>query len=96
MLRHNEKYNFNNIYLNLYAQAPGADTAIKIPQQDIVLGNNETGWNATGMDDVYEHRVKLGEPQTLKAGTYTFTLEQIMREDPLKNVLSAGLRVEKQ
>ena len=96
VLRHNEKYNFNNIYLNLYAQAPGADTAIKIPQQDIVLGNNETGWNATGMDDVYEHRVKLGEPQTLKAGTYTFTLEQIMREDPLKNVLSAGLRVEKQ
>ncbi len=96
VLRHNEKYNFNNIYLNLYAQAPGGDTAIRIPQQDIALANNEGGWDATGMDDIYEHRVKLGAPQTLKAGTYTFTLEQIMREDPLQNVLSAGLRVEKQ
>jgi hypothetical protein len=30
-----------------------------------------------------------------KKGDYTFTLEQIMREDPLKNVLNAGLRIEK-
>ena len=95
VLRHNEKYNFNNIYVNLYAQLPGQDTSIKI-RRDLRLGNSATGWEGTGMDDIYEHRVKLGEPQQLKAGTYTFTLEQIMREDPLENVLDAGLRVEKQ
>jgi gliding motility-associated lipoprotein GldH len=94
VLRHNEKYNFNNIYVNLYASLPGSDTAIKI-QRDLVLGSNDKGWFAEGMDDIYEHRIKLGDPQALKAGTYTFTLEQIMREDPLENVLDAGLRIEK-
>lgn len=94
VLRHNEKYNFNNIYVNLYAQLPGQDTAIKI-QRDLRLANNEGGWEASGMDDIYEHRVKLGDPQTLQAGTYTFTLEQIMREDPLEHVMNAGLRIEK-
>jgi gliding motility-associated lipoprotein GldH len=94
VLRHNEKYNFNNIYINLYASLPGSDSTIKI-QRDLVLGTNEKGWDAEGMDDIYEHRIKLGDPQPLKAGTYTFTLEQIMREDPLENVLDAGLRIEK-
>jgi gliding motility-associated lipoprotein GldH len=94
VLRHNERYNFNNIYVNLYASLPGTDTAIKI-QRDLILGSNEKGWFAEGMDDIYEHRIKLGDPQPLKAGTYTFTLEQIMREDPLENVLDAGLRIEK-
>lgn len=95
ILRHTEKYSFNNIYINLYAQIPGQDTAIKI-QQNLELASNEEGWNGTGMDDIYAHRLPLGEAQALKAGTYNFTLEQIMREDPLENVLDAGIRIEKQ
>ncbi len=47
------------------------------------------------MDDIYEHRIQLGSEQGLKAGNYTFTIEQIMREDPLEQVLNVGLRVEK-
>lgn len=94
ILRHNEKYNFNNIYINVYVKGPGQDSAIKI-QQDLVLATNDKGWLATGMDDIYEHRISLAPEQNLKAGTYTFTVEQIMREEPLKNVLNAGLRIEK-
>ena len=30
-----------------------------------------------------------------KKGDYTFTIEQIMREDPLNNVLNVGIRIEK-
>lgn len=95
VLRHTEKYNFNNIYVNLYIKGPGQDTAAKF-QRDLRLANDEKGWLATGMDDIYEHRIPLAEKQQLRAGAYTFTLEQIMREDPLKNVLNAGIRVEKQ
>jgi gliding motility-associated lipoprotein GldH len=94
VLRHNEKYNYNNIYINLYIQPPGQDTAIKI-QRDLQLATNEGWTNATAMDDIYEHRIRLGDPQTLKAGNYKFILEQIMRENPLQNVLNAGIRVEK-
>lgn len=94
ILRHNEKYNFNNIYVNVYVKGPGQDTAQKI-QQDLVLATNEKGWLGTGMDDIYDHRIQLGPDQSLKAGDYTFTIEQIMREDPLENVLNVGLRIEK-
>jgi gliding motility-associated lipoprotein GldH len=94
VLRHNEKYNFNNIYVNVYVKGPGQDTVQKI-QQDLVLATNEKGWLGTGMDDIYDHRIQLGPDQSLKAGNYTFTIEQIMREDPLENVLNVGLRIEK-
>lgn len=95
VLRHNEKYSFNNIYINLYVKGPGQDSTLQI-QKDLTLATNEKGWLASGMDDIYEHRIELAEKQSLKAGTYTFTLEQIMREDPLQNVLNAGIRLEKQ
>jgi gliding motility-associated lipoprotein GldH len=94
ILRHNEKYNFNNIYINLYIKGPGQDTAVKI-QQDLPLATNDKGWKGSGMDDIYEHRILLADNERMKAGAYTFTVEQIMREDPLQNVLDVGLRLEK-
>lgn len=93
VIRHNEKYNYNNIWINLYSQPPG-DTLHKAPFE-LQLATNEKGWLASGMDDIYEHRIKLTEAVKLKAGSYTFRLENIMREDPLMNVLNVGLRVEK-
>lgn len=93
VLRHNEKYNYNNIYINLYVKGPGQDSAVKI-QRNLPLATAEK-WTATGMDDIYEHRIELGSPQPLKAGNYQFTLEQIMRENPLQNVFDVGIRIEK-
>ena len=97
ILRHSDKYNYNNIWLNLYAQAP-ADSSKKF-MLELPLANNEKGWLGSAMDDLYEHRVALTlDPQKFnfkKAGTYSFTLEQVMREDPLLNVLNAGIRLEK-
>jgi len=95
VLRHSEKYRYTNIYVNLTIQPPGQDSSIRI-RRDLPLATNAGGWLGTGMDDIYEHRILLGDAQTLKAGTYKFTLEQIMREDPLEHVLNAGIRVEKQ
>jgi gliding motility-associated lipoprotein GldH len=97
VLRHNEKYNYNNIYVNLYVQSPGKDSIQKI-QLPLTLANNE-GWLGSGMDDIYEHRIQLtqqGRDFYFKnPGNYNFSIEQIMREDPLQNVLDIGLRIEK-
>src|SRR5215207_3044306 len=58
IIRHDERYNFSNIYINLYASLPGQDTAVKI-QRDLQLAT-QSGWtNAVAMDDIYEHRIKL-------------------------------------
>jgi gliding motility-associated lipoprotein GldH len=98
VLRHTEKYNFNNIYINLYTLQPGQDSAQK-GRFDLQLATPGEGWLASGMDDIYEHRIQLtpGDQDLYfrKPGEYTFQVEQIMREDPLHHVMNVGIRVEK-
>ena len=61
--------------------------------------DKEKGWLGTGMDDLYEHRIALTPINQQfyfkKAGTYTFSLEHVMREEPLEHVMNVGLRIEK-
>jgi gliding motility-associated lipoprotein GldH len=98
VLRHNEKYNYNNIFINLYTKQPGIDTMQKA-RFDLTLATADKGWLGSGMDDIYEHRIALTpSDQQLyfrNSGDYTFSVEQIMREDPLENVLDVGIRIEK-
>ena len=98
IIRHDDKYNYNNIYINLTTKQPASDSTQTI-RFSLALAKNETSWDATGMDDIYEHRISLTPSDEniyfKKSGDYTFTIEQIMREDPLKYVLNVGLRIEK-
>ena len=96
VIRHSEKYNYNNIFINLISKQPGSDSLIK-QQKDIPLAKND-GWLGTGMDDIYEQRWDLSSKEGSyfpKAGIYTFSIEQIMREEPLEHVMNVGLRIEK-
>ena len=97
VIRHNEKYNYNNLWVNIYSQSPG--DSLKKSMFELPLASNEKGWLATGMDDIYEHRIALRSPLDnliiKNPGNYKFVVEHIMREDPLENVLSVGLLVEK-
>ena len=99
VLRHNDKYNFNNIYINLYVKQPGQDSMQKV-RYDLKLATNDEGWLASGMDDIYEHRIALTPRDQQfffkKAGDYSFMVEQIMRENPLNHVFNVGLRIEKE
>ena len=92
VMRHTEKYNYKNIWINLYSQQPG-DTLRKAPFE-LQLATNEK-WLGSGLDDIYEHRKQLTQPVRLKAGKYKLILENIMREDPLQHVLNVGIRIEK-
>jgi gliding motility-associated lipoprotein GldH len=94
IVRHNDKYNWNNLWINLYTKGP-IDSIQKI-QYELPLANKDK-WLGTEMDDIYEHRIVL-TPQGIyfrRAGEYIYSIEQIMREDPLLNVLNVGLRIEK-
>jgi hypothetical protein len=54
------------------------------------------GWLGTGMNDIYDHRVLINTtPVKLPMGVFNVSLQQIMREDPLQNILTTGIRVEK-
>ena len=84
--------------MNLYTRGPGDRFAAKVAYE-LPLATNDKGWLGSGMDDIYEHRIALtpinNEFYFKKPGDYSFALEQIMREDPLSNVLNIGLRIEK-
>jgi hypothetical protein len=49
------------------------------------------------MDDIFEHRILLTKKpiRFLRAGQYEFTLEHIMRENPLQDIINVGIRLEK-
>ena len=98
ILRHTDRYNYNNIWLNLYIKTPGEKFASKV-QYELPLATNQKGWLGSGMDDIYEHRIALTPFNEQfffkKSGEYIFTLEHIMREDPLQQVMNIGLRIEK-
>jgi len=94
VLRHTDAYRYNNIYINVTSINPG-DTAIT-QQHNFILANNNSGWLGSAMDDIIEQRTAVNNtPVKLKKGTYTVLLKQIMRDDPLPNILNAGIRVEK-
>lgn len=95
VLRHTDSYRYNNIWLNIGTQSPG-DT-IRFQKFDLQLGTDATGWEGTGMDDIWEVRklITNGPVSFNKAGNYHFSVAHIMRENPLPNILSVGLRVEK-
>ena len=96
VLRHTDAYRYNNIWLKIGTQAPGDQ--VRSQQFELQLGSDAKGWEGTGMDDIWEVRklVTSNAPvQFSKAGTYHFTVGQIMREDPLPNVMNVGVRIEK-
>ena len=95
VLRHTDSYNYNNVWLQLGSKVPG-DT-MHFQNINLSLASDAGGWEGTGTDDIFDVRklITPGPVPFKKAGNYTFTVSQIMRENPLKNVLSVGLRIEK-
>ena len=94
VIRHEDAFHFNNLWLNIITTAPSEKSNTQ--KVNLQLANNATGWLGSGMDDVFDHRIRITKsPIHLKKGVYQFSLQQIMREDPLPSILNAGIRVEK-
>ena len=98
-LRHRDLYHYNNIWLQINLLSPdGKQYKFQTEKQ---LGTNESGWLGTGLDDIYEHRISLQKEliengvSLRRKGRYTLSIKQIMREDPLEQVMNVGLRIEK-
>ena len=95
VLRHTDAYRYNNIWLNVGTQSPGDST--RYQKFELQLGSDAKGWEGTGMDDIWELRklITNGPVRFNKAGNYHFSVAQIMRENPLPNIMNIGIRVEK-
>ncbi len=92
VLRHTDAYKYNNIWLNVGIQPPG--DSMRYNKMTVELATDAAGWMGTGMNDIWEMRQLVYLPLK-KTGIYKYSIGQIMRDDPLPAVMSAGLRVEK-
>jgi gliding motility-associated lipoprotein GldH len=93
VVRHTNTYAYRNIWLNVGLQQPG-DTVRHQPFELQLAATDK--WLGTGMDDVFEHRALLfSKPVHFnRPGAIKFTLQHIMRQNPLPGVMQVGIRVE--
>jgi gliding motility-associated lipoprotein GldH len=96
VVRHANAYRYSNLWVRIGAKAAG--DSLQTQDLELPLTLNNQRWAGTGMDDVYEVRVPVYLDKirfTRKTGAYTFSIRQIMREDPLPHIMNIGLRIEK-
>jgi gliding motility-associated lipoprotein GldH len=95
VLRHTDAYKYNNIWLNVNFQSK-TDTIIN-QKLDINLATDATGWEGVAMNDIWEVRKRITAIpfKFKKKENYRYSLTQVMRDNPLLHVMSAGIRVEK-
>ena len=95
VLRHTDSYNYSNIWLRLGSKSPG--DSMRFQNINLTLASDANGWEGAGVDDIFEVRksITAGPIPFKKPGKYTFSISQIMRENPLTHILNVGLRVEK-
>ena len=94
VIRHHNAYHYKNIWVELSHST--ADEKGRAESFNLNLADDQKGWLGTGMDDIYDQRIPLyTKPVKLKYGMHTFIIKHTMREDPLQNILSTGIRIEK-
>ena len=94
VIRHHNAYHYKNIWIELSHSS--ANESAKTETFNLNLANDQKGWLGTGMDDIYDQRIPVySKPIKLKYGMHKFIIKHTMREDPLQNILSTGIRIEK-
>ena len=94
VIRHHNAYHYKNIWLDLIIKSP--TNAITKQVLNLNLADDAKGWLGTGMDDIYDQRIPMtASPIRLNKGINEISVQHTMREDPLENILSTGIRVEK-
>ncbi|WP_157558439.1 gliding motility lipoprotein GldH [Microscilla marina] len=95
-IRNTVSYPFYNMYVTYYL-VDSLDRRIASDLQNIDLMHPKTGKPyGDGLGDIFSHQLlALSNVKFLKRGKYTFKIKHYMRRDPLPEVVSMGLRIEK-
>jgi len=98
LIRHTDAYPFSNIWVAMDSKAPG-DTTWGRARVEIPLAAPSGQWLGRGAGELWEQKVPITTPSRpaffAKRGEYTVRLSHDMRRNPLPEVLTIGLRLEK-
>lgn len=95
-LRNNLSYGYYNLYLTRYLRdANGKEIESRL--DELILLDPKTGKpNGDGIGDLFDHKFLMKRNYRFpKPGKYTMQIRQYMRQDPLLNIQSVGITVEK-
>lgn len=95
-LRNSLSYGYYNLYLTRYLRdSSGRELESRL--DELILMDPKTGKpNGDGLGDIFDHKFLMKRNYRFpKPGTYTMQIRQYMRQDPLPNILSIGITVEK-
>jgi gliding motility-associated lipoprotein GldH len=93
-LRVTGDYKYSNLFVLISQTGPDKKTAPK--RYEMKLANKDGEWLGKGSGNIYSYQVPFLINYKFPAkGTYTFSIEQNMRDNPLREVSDVGLRVEK-
>ena len=95
-VRHTTSYPFSNLWLNIKTTYPSGNSGTL--REQVYLGDNqEMRWKGDCIRDICLVQIPVVEGHRFsEEGEYHFTIEHIMRTNPLPDILDIGLRIEKQ
>jgi len=92
-LRHTGDYKYSNIFILVHEISPEGKTITERKEIKLALPDGE--WLGKGSGNLYSYQVLVkSKYRFAKKGNYVFQLEQNMRDNPLREVSDAGIRIE--
>ena len=92
-VRHAGTYMYSNLWVKIHTRFPDGSSFDK--RVELPLADKDGKWYGEGISDIYDVQVSLQQNMYFsKQGTYTFELEQNMRQNPLPGIMSMGLKLE--
>lgn len=94
-VRNAVSYPYYNLYVTYYLlDSQGNQLSARL--QELMLMDAKTGKPlGDGLGDIFDHQIlSLQNYKFKQKGDYTFKIKQYMRQDPLPDIMSIGIRVE--
>lgn len=93
-LRHTNNYAYSNMWVMIYTTLPSGKKMER--RTELPLADKEGKWYGKDSGSIVNQQILI-QPNAImpEAGTYRFEFEQNMRVNPLPDVLSIGLSIEK-
>jgi gliding motility-associated lipoprotein GldH len=95
-VRNNLTYAYYNLYITRYLFD---ENGKKLDENldELMLADEKTGKPlGTGLGDIFDHKILIKKEMKFpKKGKYVIKIKQFMRQDPLPDILSFGVAIEK-
>jgi gliding motility-associated lipoprotein GldH len=93
-IRHTEDYAFNNLWIMFSQRSP--DGKERAERRSLSLADPSSGrWFGSGNGEIYDDQFVIMKNVTFtEAGSYTYNIRHVMRNDEIDGIMDIGLRVE--